>query len=324
MLEETQTAISKYFADNLTAKLGDASRQLGLSPIYIYNHLTRVRHVNKPYLTQEEYAIILEKDRGTATDEIAKIVRLKQEYVLDVLRKHGFQVDLINQDDEVSRIKAIIKKVYESDPYFPEKDLRMYLGPKTKPKDIRVALEAYKQEQKDAITLAKRRPEVAHNIAVNARRKALMAYTLRHPYATYQDLAKVFKVTPRTISEDIMAVCNDLRQQQMQTCELQRYRVGKEIEMIKDRALTRFDSSTSSSSRFLEIYLSALEKEAKLLGLNAPERKTITVEAAGQTKEERDAVVDAFFVSVDGEGKEKDADYHLIGYHDDANATTGA
>lgn len=286
--------------DHPAMTLFDASRLTDISPIDIYNHLTRMRHTNRPILSQPEYSVILEqsKNPNNSAFSIAKKIGVKGAEVRNILLKHGMSTDLIAQNDEITRIKDVIAKLYIEDPYFPEKEIYNFVGRNTRPKNIRIALEQFKKERKKDLAIAKQRPEVSHRMATHARRKAIMTYINRHPNATYDQIAKKFKVSPQTISQDISEVSAQLRVQYSQSYELQRRRISCDLEKIKNIAIERFESSPRASTRLLEIYLSAIDKEIGLHGLNAPKRQEVSVSVTENTKEERDAVVDAFYTTV--------------------------
>ncbi len=70
----------------------------------------------------------------------------------------------------------------------------------------------------------------------------------------------------------------------------------EELSKVKDLAMDRHAASPMSSSRWLEIYLVAEEKQISMLGLKAPERldinKNVTI-----SRSDRDSMIDAFMAT---------------------------
>jgi len=296
MDEETKLNISRLYVDNPNIKFLDASNKTGVPPTKIYDHLARVRHKNKPQITQKEYLILLEKERSpySSPDEIAKELDLKTSHIMAVLLKHGYSGALEADSPKHIRLKDIIRKLYDADPNFPENDICLYVGSDVHPRDIRKALVAVRFETNKKLNTT---PVVTFKIAGEARRKAIATYLIRHPHASYDEIGKKFKISTLTVSEDIRALSAQLHVQQSEAYELHRHRISTEIDKIKKASMKRFNASPKSSSRFLEIYLSAVEKETKLHGLNAPERKQVQIDSTVQTKEDRDAVMEAYYTA---------------------------
>jgi len=61
--------------------------------------------------------------------------------------------------------------------------------------------------------------------------------------------------------------------------------------------MDRFYASPQSSSRWLEIRQMGIEKKIRMLGLNAPSEIMINQNVNVQSKEEKDAIVDAYFAT---------------------------
>jgi hypothetical protein len=61
--------------------------------------------------------------------------------------------------------------------------------------------------------------------------------------------------------------------------------------------MDRFQASPSSSSRWLEIKQMGVEKKIKMLGLNAPAEYRIAQNISVESKEDKDAIIEAFLAT---------------------------
>ena len=102
-----------------------------------------------------------------------------------------------------------------------------------------------------------------------------------------------------SIGQVRQAISETIRLWQMekaQSYDFYSHKTMVELEEVKRMSLERHNSSDKSSSRWLEIYLQAHEKQIAMLGLKAPERvdinSTVTV-----SKEHRDKIVSAFMAT---------------------------
>lgn len=130
---------------------------------------------------------------------------------------------------------------------------------------------------------------------VEALRKSIVAHKIENPYATAGDIAKHFDVSVKVVQTAIEDATDQMRREKKNNYEIYFKRTLDRIEDVEKKCLERFDGSPKSSSRWLELVLMGVEKKIRMLGLNPPAELNINQTINLQTKEERDAIVEAYY-----------------------------
>jgi len=136
----------------------------------------------------------------------------------------------------------------------------------------------------------------------------IIEFKMKNPYATPVSIAKTFNVDPKLVRNAIDEVSEQWRQEKRRSHEFHFKRILDELTEIKDGAMRRFNNSDKSSSKWLEVALIGVEKEVKMLGLNAPTELNIQQDVNVHSKEEKDAVIEAYFATDDFSGEMKKID----------------
>lgn len=125
----------------------------------------------------------------------------------------------------------------------------------------------------------------------------VVAYKELNPYATSRLMAPMFNTTPDRIDSMLATAAETYRIEKMRSYEFYFKHVLDEIDEIGMLCIERFMASPNSSSRWLEIKQMGLEKKIKMLGLNAPAELKIMQNIQIESKEDRDAILDAFLAT---------------------------
>jgi len=142
-------------------------------------------------------------------------------------------------------------------------------------------------------------------IHIEKQKADIVKYKMENPYATPANIAKEFNITAKIVRSALEEVAEQWRQEKRRSHEFHFKRTLDEIQKIKKGALDRFEMSDRSSSRWLEIMLMGVEKEVKMLGLNAPLEMNVQQDINVHSKEEKDAIVEAYFATEDFSGEMK-------------------
>ena len=232
---------------------------------------------------------------------LAKKFNITEPSMRKLLIKYGvYPSNAKLRELDVAR-KVVIRKTFEENPTFPRKDLIPLLEEEGFPGVKPTQITRYVRELKGEGVLIKEKQASSPRFIVESRRRAVALLMKDNPYMTQASIARKLKTSTTNINDDVKAITTRMRREQAEGYEIYREKTLQEIAAIKQRCLDRYDGNIKkASSRWLEVWLQAVEKEAKLLGLNAPERKIIDTEITVQSKEERDAVIDAYIVSEEG------------------------
>jgi len=125
----------------------------------------------------------------------------------------------------------------------------------------------------------------------------IVAYKEKNPYATPHMVARKFDTTETKIITILDAAAEQYRIEKVRSYEFYFKRVLDEIDEVGDLCMERFEASPNTSSRWLEIRQMGLEKKIKMLGLNAPAELHVKQDVNVTSKEERDAILDAFLAT---------------------------
>jgi len=140
------------------------------------------------------------------------------------------------------------------------------------------------------------------------KRQVKVAKVLRkNPYLSHSELAKVLKVSPSTIGADIAEIKANCVRMSTEDFLFHRNRVLREIHDMKQKCLTQLNKlrmEPSKGTRWVEEYTKLIEKEARILGLYAPELRIMALKRLDPDnvdKEQRDAAINAAAYGQDSE-----------------------
>ena len=136
-------------------------------------------------------------------------------------------------------------------------------------------------------------PKKKYNI--QERRRQVLAMIQKNPGIRQFDIAKKLGCDRSTVSHDLKAMSEEIKLQNSEAWQLQRDRVLTQIHekkaLCEDR-LRRLHSNAHQGSRWMEEWQKLIDKEAKILGLYAPDKLMIRDEQTFDKKQE-DASIDA-------------------------------
>jgi len=132
-------------------------------------------------------------------------------------------------------------------------------------------------------------------LGIQERRRKILAMIQNDPGIRQEDMAKKLKCDRGTVSRDLKAMSEEVKLHNTDAWMLQRDRVLSEIHekkaLCEDR-LQRLSKKAHQGSRWMEEWQKLLDKEARILGLYAPDRLLIKQEQTFDKKQE-DASIDA-------------------------------
>jgi DNA-binding MarR family transcriptional regulator len=132
------------------------------------------------------------------------------------------------------------------------------------------------------------------------RRKKIMDAMREHPGLSQLELAEIIGVDRSTISRDMRVIADELRIQTSEDFMIHRDRVLREVQANKDECMRRLSlcKNPHQGSRWMDEWNKLVEKEIRMLGLNAPEKLMLAIKDEF-SKEERDAAVNAALAGID-------------------------
>ena len=139
-----------------------------------------------------------------------------------------------------------------------------------------------------------------HKFQLADRRKRLLDCIQANPGLTHAQLGEAVGCDRATISRDLRAIADELKLQTTEDFMIHRDRVLREIHGNKFECMRRLNECKSphQGSRWMDEWNKLVEKEIRMLGLNAPERVMLSIKD-DFTKEERDAAINAALYSMD-------------------------
>ena len=139
-----------------------------------------------------------------------------------------------------------------------------------------------------------------HKFALADRRKRILDLIQENPGLTHIQIAEAIGCDRATVSRDLRAIADELKLQTTEDFMIHRDRVLREIHGNKFECMRRLQLCTSphQGSRWMDEWNKLVEKEIRMLGLNAPERVMLSIKD-DFTKEERDAAINAALYSMD-------------------------
>ena len=125
----------------------------------------------------------------------------------------------------------------------------------------------------------------------------IVAYKEKNFYHTPAMIAKKFNVSEHKINSILNIASEQYRVEKLRSYEFIFKNVIDEIDEIGDLCMDRFKASPASSSRWLEIKQMGIEKKIRMLGLNSPMELRVQQNVTVESKEEKDAIIDAFMAT---------------------------
>jgi len=125
----------------------------------------------------------------------------------------------------------------------------------------------------------------------------IVAYKEKNPYSTPKMLAVKFNTTQDKIFAILDVAAEQYRVEKIRSYEFYFKGVLDEIDNVGELCMERFAASPASSSRWLEIKQMGIEKKIKMLGLNAPSEVRIHQSIQIESKEDKDAIIEAYMAT---------------------------
>lgn len=116
------------------------------------------------------------------------------------------------------------------------------------------------------------------------------------PTISDKDISETLGISINQVRQAIADTIRLWQMEKAQSYDFYSHKMMTELEEVKRLTLERHNAANNSSSRWLEIYLQASEKQISMLGLKAPEKVDITKNVS-VTKEHRDRVAEAFMAT---------------------------
>lgn len=137
-------------------------------------------------------------------------------------------------------------------------------------------------------------------IMLQDRRRRIAEIYAKYPKIKQREVADMLGVDRAQVSRDLKIITQEWQEERITAFEIHLARQLEELEEIKDDCKQRLGriKNAHQGSRWTEMQIKCLDRQAKLLGLYAPEKHMIAAEV--QSKEDRDAVVRAAIMVVQG------------------------
>ena len=183
-------------------------------------------------------------------------------------------------------------KYFQMNPYDDVKNAIKELKIKISPVILKNGLEAL-------IDRGYKIPCIAHQDAMQIEQlyMDIVEYKQKNPYATPKLLGRKFGLSENQIIMVIEQTAEEWKKEKIRSYEFYFKGVLEELDEISSFCYDRFHATPNSSSRWLEIAQNNTEKKIKLLGLNAPTEINIQQRVQIETKEEKDAIIEAFMAT---------------------------
>jgi hypothetical protein len=125
-------------------------------------------------------------------------------------------------------------------------------------------------------------------ISVEQRQREIIRILREDPGINHQAIAEQLGVHRATISRDLRSITENLRMMNSEAWMAHRDRILLEIESNKQECMRRLAGCKKAyqGARWMEEWTKLLDKQIKILGLNAPERFLVN---DGETFDKRDA-----------------------------------
>jgi len=136
----------------------------------------------------------------------------------------------------------------------------------------------------------------ANDIPVAVERELLDAQVIRlkidHPSLTTTEISLKLGISPQHVKQSINNMVRVWQVEKAENYEFHFTKTSNSLDEIKNEAWSQHNGTSRPSSRWMEMILSATEKQMILHGLKAPEKLDIRQDIR-LTKHERDNVIDA-------------------------------
>ncbi len=132
-------------------------------------------------------------------------------------------------------------------------------------------------------------------LQIAQRRRKLIDLIRENPDYNTRELAEVLGVNKGTVSRDLKKINEELNMQTTEDFMIHRNRILNEIHIHKKLCMERLQKlhhSPHQGSRWMEEWSKLLEKEIRILGVNAPDKMMIK-HSQELTKEQKDAATNA-------------------------------
>ena len=214
-------------------------------------------------------------------------LKIKKPDSMELIGEYVF-IDLL----EDRNLQKRVINYYHQHPYTDHKKAIKDLGIKIKEHVFLGGLEELINQGYKIPCLAQDDP-----IAYEKLKRDIVKYKEENMYATPKVLSDRFGLKEKQIVAILYSASEEYRQEKIRSYELYFKKVLGELDEVGELCMDRFYASPQSSSRWLEIRQMGIEKKIRMLGLNAPSEIMINQNVNVQSKEEKDAIVDAYFAT---------------------------
>jgi len=214
-------------------------------------------------------------------------MKVKPKKSIEIIGEYVFK-DMV----EDGELKKKIIQYYNTHPYTPVKKAIKDMG-------IKIREHVFSNGLEEMVNMGMKIPCLMNNdpIAHEKLRRDVIQFKEKNMYATPKILAAEFGITEKQVIGILYNASEEYRQEKIRSYELYFKRTLEELDEVGDLCMNRFLASPQSSSRWLEIRQMGIEKKIRMLGLNAPTEVLLNQNVNVKSKEEKDAIVDAYFAT---------------------------
>jgi len=138
---------------------------------------------------------------------------------------------------------------------------------------------------------------ISDPMLIEAQHLDIIKFKQQNPYATDTFIGKALGISPGIVQTSIDRAAKEFKIEKIRSYEFYVREMQERLDKVCYESMSRHEASDKSSSKWLEIYQMGLEKQIKLLGLNAPTEIYINQKVEIESKEDRDKVIAAFFAA---------------------------
>ena len=133
-----------------------------------------------------------------------------------------------------------------------------------------------------------------NELEMEAIKNDLISMKLEEPGISNKEIANRIGISPTFVSDIIRQTARTWERERTESYEFYYQSVVADLKVVKELAIERFKATPNSSSKWLEIDLTASNHLIEMLGLKAPQRHEIDKHIQYEmTSKERDQIVDA-------------------------------
>ncbi len=197
-----------------------------------------------------------------------------------------------SKDLQIEELRNInnVKAFFAQHPYASVAEAAKTLNLKNK--DIRKIIN---QAEAEGETI--KYSNVLRTIEYETLKKQIIQLKMEDPMISDNELAYQLEAPLVTIKKAIQEAVQMMKIENAQNFAFMAHQSAKSFKLVEDEAYKRHKATKNSSSEWLKIMVSARQAIVDLYGLKEPEKIDILHQLQGSSKEERDAMVEAWYAT---------------------------